>query len=93
MEFMVKGHRDDQPYRRPPLLDNWDLSGKRATSIVRLLQNQYGLPSEHITAAGRSRYVPVASNDNKEVRIANRRTRIVPLPQLDQFFRLLEGKE
>ncbi|HEX4851129.1 MAG TPA: OmpA family protein, partial [Puia sp.] len=92
MEFMVEGHTDNVPYKRLPLEDNWDLSVKRATAVVRILQNKYGLPPAHITAAGRSEYINVASNDSKEGRAANRRTRIVVLPQLDQFFKLLEPK-
>lgn len=93
IEFMVEGHTDNKPYDHPgPLKDNWDLSVKRATSVVRILQKQYGLDPAHMTAAGRSEYVPVASNDTPEGRAANRRTRIVILPQLDQFFKLLEKK-
>jgi len=93
IEFMVEGHTDNKAYHRPGLLkDNWDLSVKRATSVVRILQGQYGLDPAHITAAGRGEYVPVASNDTDEGRAANRRTRIVILPQLDQFFKLLEKK-
>jgi len=93
IEFMVEGNTDNKHYARPPyMLDNWDLSVKRATSVVRILQKQYGLDPAHITAAGRSEYVPVASNDTEEGRAANRRTRIVILPQLDQFFKLLEKK-
>lgn len=90
LECMVEGHTDNVPYKKPPLLDNWDLSVKRATAVVRLLQTKYGLEPSHITAAGRSEYMPVASNDTAEGRAANRRTRIVILPQLDQFFKLLE---
>ena len=93
IEFMVEGHTDNKNYSRPPyMLDNWDLSVKRATSVVRILQKQYGLDPAHITAAGRGEYVPVAGNDTEESRAANRRTRIVILPQLDQFFKLLEKK-
>jgi chemotaxis protein MotB len=93
IEFEVEGHTDNVPYvKRNGLLDNWDLSVKRATSVVRILEKEYGLPPAHITAAGRSEFVPVASNDTKEGRAANRRTRIVILPQLDQFFNLLERK-
>jgi chemotaxis protein MotB len=92
LEFMVEGHTDNVPYNRSPLLDNWDLSVKRATAVVRVLQNQYGLLPAHITAAGRSEYDPVATNDTPEGRALNRRTRIVVLPQLDQFFKLLEKK-
>lgn len=92
IDFMVEGHTDTIPYKRPPLLDNWDLSVKRATAVVRVLQNEYGLDPKHITAAGRSKFMPVASNDTPEGRAANRRTRIVILPELDQFFKLLETK-
>jgi len=92
LEFMVEGHTDSISYKRGVLLDNWDLSVKRATAVVRVLQNEYGLPPYHITAAGRSQYQPVASNATEEGRAANRRTRIVILPQLDQFFKLLETK-
>ena len=90
IEFMVEGHTDSVHYKNNLLLDNWDLSVKRATSVVRILQNTYGLDPTHITAAGRSEYVPVADNTTAEGRAANRRTRIVILPQLDQFFKLLE---
>jgi chemotaxis protein MotB len=92
IEFMVEGHTDNVPYRRGVLLDNWDLSVKRATAVIRILQNKYGLPPTHIAAAGRSEYVPVATNDTQEGRAENRRTRIIILPQLDQFFKLLEKK-
>jgi len=92
MEFMVEGHTDNIPYRRGVLLDNWDLSVKRSTSVVRILQNKYGLQPSKISAAGRSEYVPVTTNDTPAGRAANRRTRIVVLPQLDQFFKLLETK-
>jgi chemotaxis protein MotB len=92
IEFMVEGHTDNVPFRRGDLLDNWDLSVKRATAVIRILQNKYGLQPAHMAAAGRSEYVPVASNDTPDGRALNRRTRIVILPQLDQFFKLLEHK-
>jgi len=92
LEFMVEGHTDSIPYKRPPLLDNWDLSVKRATAVVRVLQVEYGLSPYHITAAGRSEFQPVATNATADGRALNRRTRIVILPQLDQFFKLLETK-
>ena len=93
IEFMVEGHTDNVAYARGILIDNWDLSVKRATSVVRILQNQYGLDPAHIAAAGRSEYRPVADNATAEGKAANRRTRIVILPQLDQFFKLLEPKK
>lgn len=93
IEFMVEGHTDNVPYKGGTLLlDNWDLSVKRATSVVRILQNQYGLDPAKMSAAGRGEYLPLAPNDSPENKAANRRTRIVILPQLDQFFKLLERK-
>jgi chemotaxis protein MotB len=92
IEFMVEGHTDNVPYRHGDLLDNWDLSVKRATAVVRILQNKYGLEPAKMAAAGRSEYVPVADNNTVDGRALNRRTRIVILPQLDQFFKLLEHK-
>jgi chemotaxis protein MotB len=92
MEFMVEGHTDNVPFKRGDLVDNWDLSVKRSTTIVRLLQNQYGLDPSKMIAAGRSEYQPLGSNETSEGKAANRRTRIVILPQLDQFFKLLEKK-
>jgi chemotaxis protein MotB len=93
IEFMVEGHTDNIKFNKPPLVDNWDLSVKRATAVVRVLQTKYGLDPTHITAAGRSEYDPVASNDTPDGRATNRRTRIVILPELDQFFKLLEPQK
>lgn len=93
IEFMVEGHTDNVAFAKGVLLDNWDLSVKRATSVVRILQKQYGLDPAHIAAAGRGQYKPVADNGTPEGKAANRRTRIVILPQLDQFFKLLEPKK
>lgn len=90
IEFMVEGHTDDQSIRNAVLQDNWDLSVKRATSVVRILQEDFGVAPQRMTAAGRSYYVPVASNDTAEGRAKNRRTRIVILPKIDQFYNLIE---
>lgn len=91
IEFMVEGHTDNVAYKGGGvLLDNWDLSVKRATSVVRILQNQYGLNPAKMAAAGRGEYNPIADNSTAEGKATNRRTRIVILPQLDQFFKLLE---
>ncbi len=89
-EFMVEGHTDNVPYRSGVLLDNWDLSAKRATSIVRILQNDFKVDPARMTAAARSYYVPLVSNDNAADRAKNRRTRIVVLPKLDQFYSMIE---
>jgi len=91
LEFMVEGHTDGVPYNGSGVIsDNWDLSVLRATTVVRLLQTKYGLDPAKMVAAGRGEYKPVSDNTNREGRAANRRTRIVVLPQLDQFFKLLE---
>ncbi|NNV56441.1 OmpA/MotB family protein [Limnovirga soli] len=91
IEFMVEGHTDNVAYKGSgDLIDNWDLSVKRATSVVRILQNKYGITPSKMTAAGRGEYVPLTGNGSAQDRAANRRTRIVILPQLDQFFKLLE---
>lgn len=91
IEFMVEGHTDNVPYKRGgDLIDNWDLSVKRATAVIRVLQDKYGLNPAKMTAAGRSEYQPLNDNETAEGKSANRRTRIVILPQLDQFFKLLE---
>jgi len=93
IEFMVEGHTDNVPLRGSGvILDNWDLSVKRATSVVRLLQKEYGMDPTKMAAAGRGEYLPITDNTTAEGRAANRRTRIVILPQLDQFFQLLEPK-
>jgi chemotaxis protein MotB len=93
IEFMVEGHTDSVPFSQGTLLDNWDLSVKRATAVIRVLQNEYGIPPARMTAAGRGEFVPLAINDSEYGRSLNRRTRIVILPQLDQFFKLLEKPE
>jgi len=85
-EFMVEGHTDDVPYRKGVLLDNWDLSVKRATAVVRILQNDYRVDPKRMTASGRSQYIPVSPTDKSK----NRRTRIVVLPKIDQFYSMIE---
>jgi chemotaxis protein MotB len=94
IEFMVEGHTDNVPYKgNKILLDNWDLSVKRATSVVRILQNKFNIDPRRMTAGGRGEFIPVQSNETTEGKSANRRTRIIILPQLDQFFKLLEKPE
>ena len=89
-ECMVEGHTDNVPIKNPVLQDNWDLSVKRATSIVRILQNDFGIEPGRLVAAGRGEYVPLASNDTAEGRQTNRRTRILVLPKIDQFYDMIE---
>jgi chemotaxis protein MotB len=90
IEFMVEGHTDNVAIKNNCITDNWDLSVKRATSVVRILQNKFGIDPKRMTAGGRGEFIPLQSNDTAEGKAANRRTRIVILPQLDQFFQLLE---
>ena len=89
-EFMVEGHTDNVNIKTACLRDNWDLSVMRATEIVRVLQKDFGVAPERMTAAGRSYYVPLASNGDANGRALNRRTRIVVLPKLDQFYTMIE---
>ncbi|MDG4715454.1 MULTISPECIES: OmpA/MotB family protein [Winogradskyella] len=88
-EAMVESHTDNVPYNKPPLVDNWDLSVKRATSVVRVLESLEVNPQQLI-AAGRSHYVPLVENDTAENKAKNRRTRIVVMPKIDQFYEMVE---
>ncbi len=90
-ECMVEGHTDSKSYRSGVLLDNWDLSVKRSTSIIRVLES-LDVKSSQLIAAGRSSYVPLADNDTAENRAKNRRTRIVILPKIDQFYDMIESE-
>lgn len=90
-EVMVEGHTDDRSYKSGVLLDNWDLSVKRSTSIIRVLQDLEVDPSR-LVAAGRSHYVPLVPNDSATNRATNRRTRILILPKIDQFYEMIEAE-
>ena len=89
-EFMVEGHTDNVPIKNTCIKNNWDLSVLRATAVVTILQNDFGVSPSRMTAAGRGEYVPVTSNSTAEGRAVNRRTRIVVLPKLDQFYNMIE---
>ena len=90
-ECMVEGNTDNVPYiSNGVLLDNWDLSVKRSTSIIRVLSNDLKVNPAQLIAAGRSSYVPLVANDTPENRARNRRTRIVVLPKIDQFYEMVE---
>ena len=90
LDILVEGHTDNVPIATDCIDDNWDLSVKRATSIVRLMQIKFGVEPERMTAGGRSEYIPKSTNETTDGRALNRRTEIVILPKLDQFFELLE---
>jgi len=89
-EVMIEGHTDNVSYRKGDLEDNWDLSTKRATSIVRVLQKDFEIDPARMTAAGRAEYAPISENETAEGRAVNRRTRIIILPKLDQFYGMIE---
>ena len=89
LEVMVEGYTDNQPISTNCTKDNWDLSVKRATSVIRVLQNDYKVDPNRLIAAGRGEYNTLATNDTAEGRATNRRTRIIILPKLDEFYDLL----
>lgn len=90
MDVMIEGHTDTTPIKRNLIQDNWDLSALRATSITRILQYKYGVKPERLIAAGRSQYIPLVPNDTAENKSKNRRTKIIIMPKLNEFFDLLE---
>ncbi|WP_034925404.1 flagellar motor protein MotB [Gillisia sp. CAL575] len=93
MEVMVEGHTDSQTMvPGSHIQDNWDLSVRRSTSIVRALQDKYNVDPAKLIAAGRSSYVPLVENSNKENMAKNRRTRIVIIPNLDKFFAMMDSE-
>jgi chemotaxis protein MotB len=89
-ECMVEGHTDNVPYKsNGVLLDNWDLSVKRSTSIVRVL-TELGVQPKQLIAAGRGEFVPLVDNNTSDNRQTNRRTRIVVMPKIDEFYEMIE---
>lgn len=89
LEVQVEGYTDNVPIKSSCMEDNWDLSVKRSTSVVRVLQKIYKIDPKRLIAAGRSEYNTLAPNDTEAGRSTNRRTRIIILPKLDQFYDLL----
>ncbi|WP_339686694.1 OmpA family protein [uncultured Nonlabens sp.] len=90
IEIMVEGHTDNQSISSAKFTDNWALSTSRANAVTRVLQEDFKVAPKRITSAGRSFYIPVATNDTPDGRAKNRRTRIIVLPKLDQFFDMVE---
>jgi chemotaxis protein MotB len=90
-ECMVEGHTDDDSFRpNVVLVDNWDLSVKRSTAIIRVLTKDLGVNPAQLIAAGRSSFIPLVPNDSAENKARNRRTRIVVLPKIDEFYDMIE---
>lgn len=89
LEVMVEGYTDSDPIKNSCMKDNWDLSVKRATAVVRLLQTNYKVNPNRLIAAGRGEFNALVPNDSPENKSVNRRTRIIIMPKLDQFYDLL----
>ena len=90
-ECMVEGHTDNVPFiGNTILLDNWDLSSKRSTAIVRVLTNDLKVNPKQLIAAGRGEFIPLVENNSVVNRAINRRTRIVILPKIDEFYEMIE---
>ena len=93
IEFMVEGHTDNDPFKGSNQISgNWDLSTKRATAIVNILEENKSIKRDNLTAAGRGEFAPIASNETNEGKAKNRRIEVVLTPKLDQLSRLLEKR-
>lgn len=92
INVLIEGHTDNVPYKGTgQLKDNWDLSVMRATAVVKILTKGGKVDPSRLTAAGRSEYLPVASNQSTEGRASNRRTEIILTPKLDELFQVIES--
>lgn len=89
-DVLVEGNTDDVPISRPNIRNNWDLSAMRASSVVQVLQNDFGVNPSRLTAGGRGEYNPIADNTTETGRARNRRTEIIVTPKLDQFMELID---
>lgn len=92
LEVMVEGYTDNLPIQNACIKDNWDLSVKRSTSVVRALQDNYDVDPNRLIAAGRGEYNKLSANTTQSGRAVNRRTRIILMPKLKQFYDLLDPK-
>ncbi|MFT4762567.1 MAG: chemotaxis protein MotB [Paraglaciecola sp.] len=88
-EVMVEGYTDNDPIKTECIRDNWDLSVLRSTSVVRALKEQHSIDPNRLIAAGRGEFNTLASNATADGKSTNRRTRIIIMPKLDQFYDLL----
>ncbi len=89
LDILVEGHTDNVPISNSCVTDNWDLSVKRSTAVVRMLQNRFNVDPSRMTAGGRSEFMPKSDNSSSQGRSLNRRTEIIILPKLDEFFKLM----
>ena len=93
IDVMIEGHTDSKGIHTEEIVDNWDLSVKRSTSIVRILQNKYKVDPARLIPSGRSSYVPLTDNSTYKNRARNRRTNIIIMPNLNKFFALMAEEE
>ncbi len=93
IDITIEGHTDDVPYRSSSgqLVDNWDLSVKRATTVVRVLTQDTRISPKRLTASGRGEYIPVDAKKTAEARQKNRRTEIVLTPDLSELYKIMES--
>ncbi len=89
-DVLVEGNTDNVPISRTNIRNNWDLSTLRASSVVQVLQNEFGVDPSRLTAGGRGEYNPLTDNDTEIGRQRNRRTEIIITPKLDQFMDLID---
>jgi chemotaxis protein MotB len=93
LEVMVEGYTDNVAINTDCITDNWDLSAKRATSVVRVMQQNFNIDPNKLIASGRGEYNTLATNSTADGRMKNRRTRIILMPKLDQFYDLLKPEK
>ena len=93
IDVMIEGHTDSKGIHTETIVDNWDLSVKRSTAIVRLLQNKYKVDPARLIPSGRSSYVPLTDNSTYKNRARNRRTNIIIMPNLNKFFALMAEED
>ena len=91
IDVYIEGHTDNVPIKTAVYQDNWDLSVIRATSVVRILTETYGVAPMQIQPCGRGEFKPVATNETAEGRAKNRRTEIIMAPRLDKLFEMLQN--
>ncbi|ROT03568.1 hypothetical protein EEL49_12795 [Muribaculaceae bacterium Isolate-104 (HZI)] len=89
-DVLVEGNTDDVPISRTNIRNNWDLSALRASSVVQVLQKDFGVNPQRLSAAGRGEYNPISDNSTDLGRQRNRRTEIIITPKLDQFLDLID---
>ena len=93
IQITIEGHTDDVPYISSggPIQDNWDLSVKRATTVVRVLLSDPGIDPKRLTASGRGEFLPVDPGKTTDARQKNRRTEIILTPDLGELYKILDS--